>query len=272
MDKNLWLAELWDEWLISPVSNADYEASGLLLGLKNGKTNRLRTARRLTGKIWPLTSYAREFTLGISMLTRPAHKPTVRIKYPREILKIPRTTGLTWSWLKGLWGSTGGIYFPRNGYYLTLIISDVEISEQTRKVLARTNLSWSEHRNEFTLRNHNDITTFLYKIDIASGALKFEDRAIIKSARNRANVASNYDTANIRRSIKASREQIELSQQIISSGRLKDLPLNLQEIIILRMKYPDYTLEELGEKLERPVKKSAVKYRWDKIRAIINCG
>ncbi|MBQ7593036.1 MAG: hypothetical protein IJU48_01630, partial [Synergistaceae bacterium] len=62
MNKNLWLAEIWDEWLISPVNNPDYEASGLLMGMKNFKTNRLRTARRLTTKLWPFTSYAKTFT------------------------------------------------------------------------------------------------------------------------------------------------------------------------------------------------------------------
>lgn len=204
------------------------------------------------------------------MLTRPAHKPSVKILYPSEILKVPKNSRLIWSWLKGLWGSTGGLYFPKNGYYLTLIISDNEISDLTRNILARTNLSWSEHRNEFTLRNHNDITTFLYNIDITSGALKLEDRALIKSARNKANLASNYDTANIRRSINASREQIELSKKIISSGKFEDLPENLRELILLRLKYPDYTLEELGENLSSPVKKSVVKYRWNKLKKFIS--
>ena len=270
MNKNLWLAEIWDEWLISPVNNPDYEASGLLMGMKNFKTNRLRTARRLTTELWPFTSYAKTFTLGISMLTRPNHKPSVKFLCPHEILKLPKNSRSTWTWLKGLWGSTGGLYFPKTGYYLTLIISDKNFSDVTRNILARTNLSWSEHRNEFTLRNHDDVTTFLYNIGITSGALEFENRALIKSARNKANLERNYDTANITRSIIAAREQIIMSEKILASGLFETLPEKLRELVKLRLEYPDYTLEELGKNLTPPVQKSSVKYRWSKIQKIID--
>ncbi len=265
----MWLSEIWDEWLTSPVINPDAEASGLLMGMKNFKTNRLRTARRLTSKIWPLTSYAEKFPLEVSMLTSPNHKPSVKFTYSTEVLKFPKNSRSIWAWLKGLWGSTGGLYFPKNGYYLTLIISGKTFSDTTRNILSRTNLSWSEHRSEFVLRSHEDITTFLYNIGITSGALELEERALIKSARNKANLASNYDTANITRSVKASREQIMMSREIISSGKFESLPENLREVILLRMKYPDYTLDELGRSLTPPIQKSTVKYRWDKIKKII---
>lgn len=270
MHKNLWLAEIWDEWLSSDVKYPDFEASGLLMGMKNFKTNRLRTARRLTSKIWPLTSYSKTFQLGISMLTSPSHKPSVKFSCPPEILKLPKSSRSIWAWLKGLWGSIGGLYFPKSGYYLTLIISDKNFANITRNILAHTNLSWSEHRNEFTLRNHDDVTTFLYKIGITSGALDFENQVLIKSARNKANLASNYDTANITRSIKAAREQIIMAKKILAGGMLESLPEKLYEVVMLRLKFPDYTLDELGKNLNPPVKKSTVKYRWQKLKNFID--
>ena len=279
MDKDLWLSDLWDEWLISPVKsrkNADAETSGLLMGMKHSHgtftTNRLRVARRLTGpgkvRLWPLTSYAEKFTLGISMITRPNHKPSVKFICPPEILKIPSGIKTSWAWLKGLWGSTGGLYFPKTGYYLTLIISDKETSRLARIILERTGLSWSEHRNEFTLRNHDDIMTFLYNTGMTSGALDLEEMSVIRSARNKANLASNYDAANIARSVKAAGEQLKLARKIISNGLLETLPENLQEVIKLRIACPDETLEGLGKKLQPQIKKSAVKYRWSKIQKL----
>ena len=140
MDKDLQLASLRDEWLISPIksrSSADFEASGLLMGMKkladSFTTNRLQAARRLTGPgkfpLWPLSSYAEIFPLTISMITRPNHKPSVKFTCPPAILKTPKSLRSSWQWLKGLWGSAGGLYFPKTGYYLTLIVSDADTAE-----------------------------------------------------------------------------------------------------------------------------------------------
>ena len=153
---------------------------------------------------------------------------------------------------------------------MTLINSDKKVAELTRSVITRTGLSWSEHKNEFTLRSHEDITTFLYKIGITSGALELENRALIKSARNKANLASNYDTANIRRSVRASQEQLRLSEEIMMTGKIGNMPEKLRELVLMRIRYPDYTLDELGRELKPAVKKSTVKYRWQKLRSLLD--
>ena len=281
MDNDLWLSKLWDEWLSSPVKsrrNAEAEASGLLIGMRNNRgafsTNRLRAARRLTGPgkypLWPLTSYAEKSGISISMLTRPNHRPSVIFKIlpSPELSRFPDDT-LIWSWLKGLWGSTGGLYFPKAGYYLTLIISNEEVAGMARKILIKTGLTWSVHRNEYTLRNHDDITTFLYNTGMKSGALEFEGMTLIRSARNKANLERNYDAANIARSVKAARAQYELAEKIVSSGIFDTLPEKLREVVEIRLEYPDISLEELGLKLSPTVGKSTVNYRWKKLRDLI---
>lgn len=280
VDRKLQLANLWDEWLSwQPQSQreADYEASGLLMGMKHNHstftTNRLRAARRLTGpgkvRLWSLTSYAEHFPLTISMTTRTSHKPIIKFTCPHGILRLPGRKDI-WPWLKGLWGSTGGLYFPRAGYYLTLIVSDKRISLAAREILQLTGLSWSEHRNEFTLRNHDDIMTFLCNAGMPSGALDFDATVMMRSVRSRANLESNYETANIARSVRAAQEQKLLAERIIADGMMEHLTAKQQEIVMLRLKYPDCSLGELGEKLSPQIKKSAVKYRWVKIQNLID--
>ena len=269
MEKNLRLGKLWDEWLTSEA-DSNYEASGILMGMKNFNTNRLRTARRLM-RIWPQTSYYEKykFTPALSLITSKNQRARVKIIFPcsEKILKIPKSLKNSWAWLKGLWGSAGGLYFPKNGYYLTLIISDKKISELTSKILALTGLAWSEHRNEFTLRNHDDIMTFLCNTGMTSSALEFDKTAMIRSVRNRVNVERNYEAANIARSVKAAREQLELAKKFLAAD--VSLPENLKAVAELRIKFPDDTLEELGKKLNPPIKKSAVKYRWNKIQNLL---
>ena len=281
MDKEAQLASLWDEWLTSPAKSkvyADYEASGLLLGMKHDaltfSTNRLRAARRLTGPgkvpLWPLTSYAQKFPLSISMITRPNLKPSVKFTCPDDILKLPKTLRNAWPWLKGLFGSAGGLYFPKTGYYLTLIVSDEYTSTLTKDILALTKLSWREHRHEYTLRNYDDIMTFLCNIGLPSSALELDSTALFRSVRSRANLESNYDQANIARSLKAAHEQSELARKIIAIGMFDKLPENLKELVNLRLEYPDEALAALGKRLTPPVSKATVKYRWNKLYKLSN--
>ena len=280
MDRELRLASLWDEWLASPVpsrASADIEASGLLMGMKHTSslftTNRLRAARRLSGPakspLWPLTSYSQSHPLPITMITIPGRKPGVKFTCPLRILKHPKSTRSCWQWLKGLWGSTGGLYFPKSGYCLSLIVSDADTAETARYALGRIGLSWSEHRHEFTLRSHDDITTFLCNAGMPAGALDFDKTAMMRSIRNRANRESNYDSANIARSLKAAIEQTDLARRATASGMLEALPSNLRELVELRLEYPDASLGELGKQLNPPVTKSTVAYRWRKLLATL---
>lgn len=253
-----WLNELWDEWSSSPVRQADYEISGLLLGMRHNAetftTTRIKTARRLT-LLWKASSYVKSYQLQISMLTRPDKKARIMFTCPEKILKKPRRDTL-WSWLKGLWGSSGALYFPKYGYCLTLRIPDEE-------KLRLTGLTWTKHRNEYLLRNHEDIMTFLYNADMISSALEFETFSMIRSARSRANIQSNYDTANIKRSVKASQHQRDLSEKILTSG--VEIPERLRKIAELRLKYPEESLSSLGQRLNPPVSKSTVNYYWKKL-------
>ena len=265
---------------MSPVKTreeADGETLGLLTGMRNFSTNRLKAARRLTGPgkfpLWPLTSYSQQHSLRISMLTRPERKTQVKFTFTPE-LKIHEplfSCSCSWSWsfLKGLWGTTGGLYFPKSGYHLSLIIP-VKIKKIPLKILNSTKLSLSVHGNEISLRKHDDITTFLYNIGTERSALEFEDMALIRSARNHANLVSNYDAANIARSVRASGQQREIAERIKSRGIFSNLPDKLREMLELRLNYPEETLEGLGQKANPPVSKSTVKYRWKKLESLID--
>ena len=275
------LASLWDEWLISPaksLTSADYEASGLLMGMRHKRitftTNRLKAARRLTGPgkfpLWQMTTYARTLPLAVSMTTRPGRKPSVSFRCPVELLKVPKSQVNAWSWLRGIWGSAGGLYFPKVGYYLALIISSPDTAEIAHTALKLTGLSWNAHGNEYTLRNHDDIMTFLCNAGMPSGALEFDAVAMMRSVRSRANRESNYDSANIERSLNAAREQTMTARKVLELGLLEKLSAKLREVITLRLEYPEETLSGLGNRLTPPITKAAVKYRWRAIEEILS--
>ncbi len=151
-----------------------------------------------------------------------------------------------------------------------MIISDAYTSEITGDMLNLTGLSWRKHRNEFTIRNYDDIMTFLCNIGLPSAALDLDSTALFRSVRNRANLESNYDSANIARTLKTAHEQTELARKIIAAGILDKFPANLRAMVELRLQHPDESLGGLGKRLTPEISKTAVKYRWSRIQALFD--
>ena len=95
--------------------------------------------------------------------------------------------------------------------------------------------------------------------------LSFEDIRIKKEMRGKVNRLVNCETANLTKTINASVEQINAIKKLKQNGKFSKLNDNLKEIANLRLKYPDLSYEELGQKLVKPVGKSGVNYRLKKI-------
>ncbi len=136
--------------------------------------------------------------------------------------------------------------------------------------MSLTGLAWRNHRHEYTLRNYDDIMTFLCNAGMPSGALDLDKTALMRSVKNRATLESNYDSANITRSLAAARNQSALAAQIISLGLLDKLPANLRDLVSLRLDYPDESLTGLGKRLNPAITKAAVNYRWRKVQEILD--
>ena len=121
----------------------------------------------------------------------------------------------------------------------------------------------------FLLRNQEDIVTFLCNIGLNGMALKLEDRAMMRGARENANRVSNCDTANIRRTVAAAREQLRLASRLANDGVLPRLPPALKALVEARLANPEASLAEIGEKLSPPIRKSTVKYRWSRLSGYV---
>jgi hypothetical protein len=67
--------------------------------------------------------------------------------------------------------------------------------------------------------------------------------------------------ANQKKAVSASIDQIYAMRAVLESYGPDKLPPALQEIIRLRVAYPDATLKELGERADPPLSKSAVYHR-----------
>ena len=95
----------------------------------------------------------------------------------------------------------------------------------------------------------------------SEAALALQERAVVGSARARANRLANADHANLVRVGRAAHAQLQAVRRLERSGRLEELAPPLREIAGLRLRHPSLSLRELGAKCEPPASKSTAQRR-----------
>jgi len=92
---------------------------------------------------------------------------------------------------------------------------------------------------------------------------------MLKEVRNNVNRKTNFETANIDKTALAAAEQIVAIEKIMNSaGGISILPEELRELAVLRCRYPELSLRELGATLSDPLSRSGVNHRLQRIMDI----
>ena len=95
-----------------------------------------------------------------------------------------------------------------------------------------------------------------------------ENARVVKSVRNDVNRQTNAEIANQMKAASASVDQIFAMRTVLEAYGVDRLPPALQDVIRLRVAYPDATLKELGEHANPPLSKSAVYHRIRRIEQL----
>ena len=163
---------------------------------------------------------------------------------------------------------------PNKEYHLEIVFKTKKKCEQIKNILQEysINARTIKRGNNYILylKDGEEISNFLALIGANSSVLKFEEIRVIKDTRNNINRLVNCETANINKIITAAVTQIKAIEHLKQINKFNDLPNNLKEIANLRLKNPDSSLEELGKMLKKPIGKSGVNHRLNKIIEIAN--
>lgn len=111
------------------------------------------------------------------------------------------------------------------------------------------------------LKDSSDIVDVLNLMGASVSMMAMENQRILKDLRNSVNRRVNCETANIGKTVQASRRQIEDIRYLEREGVLRTLPENLRSMAELRMEYPDVPLRELGNLATPKIGKSGVNHR-----------
>ncbi|MFC4652494.1 DNA-binding protein WhiA [Lactococcus nasutitermitis] len=175
-------------------------------------------------------------------------------------------------YLRGAFLATGTLHNPEKGEY-QLSISSVyqEHAEDLQQLFKNFELNAKviSRKNRYIvyLTKAEEIIDFLTLIGAIQARLKFEEAKIFREMRGLANRQSNFENANIAKTVSASQEAITAIEFLIKKKELENLAPALIDIAKLRLKNPELTTQELGNLLEPPLGKSGVNHRLRKLIA-----
>jgi len=192
------------------------------------------------------------------------HGKNYLIEFKQSDLKIERNTEKMTleekkAEVRGAFLGSGSITEPSTRYHLEIklkkrsgrneIIEDIKAFDIKVKELDR------KYAYSIYIKDGEEISKFLALIGANSSVLKYEDIRVLKETKNNINRKVNCETANLNKTVSAAVYQIQAIEKLKSQGKLKKLPVSLQEIAELRLENPDSTLVELGKMLSDPIRK-----------------
>ena len=178
------------------------------------------------------------------------------------------------AFLRGIFMAAGSVTNPEKAYHLEIAVLSGSLAEQIKEIIACFDIDAKViMRKKYYvvyIKEGAQIVDFLNVIGAHIALMNYENVRIVKEVRNSVNRQVNCETANISKTVNAAARQIEdieYIRQNMGFGKLSD---GLREIAELRLEYPDSSLSELGEMLERPIGKSGVNHRLRKLSNIAN--
>jgi len=176
------------------------------------------------------------------------------------------------NYVRDLFLCSGSVSDPRKEYHLEWSCSSQEQALQLQGVL----LSLGKEakavlRKKFYvvyLKDSADIVDLLNLMGAPVSMMEMENQRILKELRNSVNRRVNCETANIGKTVSASRKQINDILFLEKAGILRTLPESLRKMAELRIQYPDTPLRELGDLAVPPIGKSGVNHRLRRLTEI----
>jgi DNA-binding protein WhiA len=176
------------------------------------------------------------------------------------------------AYLRGSFLASGSLNNPSTPYHLEIVTPYHSYAQLIKNILASFDLEgrYFQRKDDFVvyLKGAEEIGEFLRIVSAHNALLNFENIRIVKGVRNRINRLVNCETANLTKTVFASQEQISNIRLIEETMGLKNIPPSLGQVALLRLRFPEATLQELGEMATPPLSKSSINHRLRRINAL----
>lgn len=173
------------------------------------------------------------------------------------------------AYIRGAFLGGGSISDPKKSYHMEFDARFLQEAERLVKILEKAGLNAKvtsrKERSIVYIKDYTTIADVLSLIGDVTSAFDIYNISVEKDLRNSINRIMNCENANTDKIADAYKKHLSAIDKIKRTIGLSKLPEVLQEIAKVRVEYPEDSLKELGERLEKPIGKSGANHRLNRL-------
>ncbi len=177
--------------------------------------------------------------------------------------------GTVKSFIKGVFFASGNIQDPEKGYRLEFVVKFMTLCISFIEFLSENDImmSFSQRRDRYVVYTKDSamIEDLLVLLGAHNSSLEIMNAKIYKDIRNRINRKTNFETANINKTVMSAEPDCEAIQYLLEHTEPEDLSEELTAAALLRIENPDLSLTELSKIAVPKVSRSGLYHRIKKL-------
>ena len=178
------------------------------------------------------------------------------------------------AFLRGVFLACGTVTDPVKNYHIEFVVPHLKLSLDLVKLLNEMKFYPKRIARKGSyvvyLKDRESIEDILTVMGATNSSLALMGIKMHKNMRNKVNRKVNFETANLSKTVDASSRHIQAIELIESKTGLDALPEPLREAAEKRRDYPEKSLAELGRLFRKPISRSGVNHRLNKLVEIAN--
>lgn len=176
------------------------------------------------------------------------------------------------SFIRGVFLACGSISNPQKDYHLEFSIPKSKLCDDLHTVINESGLKARKiTRNGCHVLYCNEaegVEDYIGKMGANSAFFVMMQTRAVKTVKNQINRRTNFEAANLSRTIEAGILQSELIEKILKKIRPEGMTEDLAQLCALRLDNPELSLAALGQLMSPPLSRSAVSRRFKKLEEI----
>lgn len=172
------------------------------------------------------------------------------------------------AFVRGVFLACGTINDPGKNYHLEFVVP-YSLRNDLKRILEEVDLTAKEVKRNGTyvlyFKDSEEIVTLLTVMGANDAVLQYIGVKVYKDVRNNVNRRTNFENANLDRTVNAALTQAEAINKLKKNGVFSKLSPELKEIAEIRLENPDLSLQQIGNMLSPPLSRSGVNHRLQKI-------
>ena len=182
------------------------------------------------------------------------------------------------SFLRGTFLCTGSINDPsKSKYHLEFLVENEDDANLINTLLIKLNFNSKIIRRDkgfmVYIKISEEISDFIKLLGATNSLFYYEDIRIYRDHKNMVNRLNNCEQANIEKSMKTSKEQIDNINYLKENDLIDLLDDKIKMVILYKEKYPETTMNELAKiismETETDITKSCINHYFRKIKEIV---